>query len=54
MYESFSRAMREARESMGISREELARRARVPLLVVRNLEEGRWSELPEEVYLFCP
>ncbi len=51
MYESFSRHLQEAREAKGLSRRELARMARVPLLVVRNLEEGRWSELPEAVYL---
>ncbi len=51
MYESFSRHLKEAREARGLSRRELARMARVPLLVVRNLEEGRWSDLPEAVYL---
>ncbi len=51
MYETFSRNLREARETRGLTREELARMARVPLLVVKNLEECRWSELPEAVYL---
>ncbi len=51
MYEAFSQILKEAREARGLSQKELARLARVPLMVVRNLEEGEWSKLPEEVYL---
>jgi len=49
--ESFARRLREAREARGLSRRELAREARVPVSVVKNLEEGNWSALPEDVYL---
>ena len=51
MNEDFALRLREAREARGLSRKELAKKAGVPLPVVKNLEEGRWSALPEAVYL---
>lgn len=51
MNEGFALRLREAREAKGLSRKELAQRAKVPLPVVKCLEEGRWSDLPEAVYV---
>jgi len=49
--EALSTAFREAREALGLSQRELAKKAGVPYQVVRNLEEGIWEELPEPVYM---
>lgn len=49
--EALSTAFREAREALGLSQQELAKKAGVPYQVVKNLEEGLWEELPEPVYM---
>ncbi len=51
--EALSGAFREAREALGLSQRELAKKAGVPYQVVRNLEGGLWEELPEPVYMRC-
>ncbi len=51
LYKDVAAQIKGARESQGLSREALAEKARVPLSVVRNLEDGVWEELPEAVYM---
>ncbi len=43
--------LKEIREEKGISLEEVAEKTKIPLRFLQAIENGRWEELPEEVYL---
>lgn len=43
--------LRQGREGAGLSVEELAARTRIQPRFLRALEEGKWKELPEDVYV---
>lgn len=49
--EELSYLIRETREGRSLSRSDLARIARVPVGVIRKLEDGMYDELPEPPYL---
>lgn len=43
--------LKEIREEKEISLEEVAEKTKIPLRFLKAIENGRWEELPEEVYL---
>ncbi|WP_373045446.1 helix-turn-helix domain-containing protein [Vulgatibacter sp.] len=43
--------LREVREARGLSLDEIARRTRIQAVHFANLEEERWADLPERVFL---
>jgi hypothetical protein len=46
-----SRVLVAGREARGLAREHLARVTRIPLRTLENLEDGRWDELPADVFV---
>ena len=49
--EKIAEILREKRKELGISLDELSKRAGVPSGVIEALENERWSDLPEPIYV---